>query len=210
METSQSSSEILRKEILEQSQKEASEIFEQAEKEKNRILHTAREEADQIHARAMKKAQKEADVIRRRILSGVHLEIKQESLRQREKLIARILESVNTKLEDFRKSKDYIPFMEGLILEGIVALDVQIVEIQAGSVEKEILKPQVLASLQEKYKNEYGRNVTLTLRNEILPEAGVILEDDQKRIKFDNRFSARIHRMRNELRLIILKQLESK
>ena len=209
MENSQASSKILQKEILEQSEKEASAILEQAEKEKNRILQEAREEADKITARTMKKAESEADTVRRRILSGVHLEIKQKSLQQREVLISRIMERVENKLDDLRKSKKYLPFLENMILEGLIALDVQKVEIQAGDVEKKILKQQVITSIQKKYKKQCGKDVTLTVRNEILSEAGLIIEDDKRRVKFDNRFTARIQRMQNDLRFIILKKLET-
>ena len=48
MENNQTSSEVLKKEIQEQSKKEASDILEQAEREKKRILQEAREEADKI------------------------------------------------------------------------------------------------------------------------------------------------------------------
>jgi len=209
MESSQSSSEVLRKEILEQSQNEVAAILNQAEKEKTRILQEAREEAEKIHSQAMRKAQKEADVVQRRILSGVHLEIKQESLRQREKLIGQLLSAVEEKFEEFRASENYIQFLEKIILEGLIALDVRQVVIQAGDVEKRLLQKQALDSIQTRFKKRYSKDVHLTVGDEILSEAGVILEDDQKRLKFDNRFSARIHRMQNELRLTILKELES-
>ena len=88
------SSDVLRREIREQSEAEAASLVEGAEKEAQRIVSGAETEAGKVRAEILKKAEVQAEGIRRRVLSGVHLEIKRQTLRAREEMLAEILNSV--------------------------------------------------------------------------------------------------------------------
>lgn len=207
MEGHNSSSEILRKEIREQSEAEASSILEQAEKEAEKILHDAKEEADKVKTELFKKAETQAEGIRKRILSGVHLEIKRQTLQAREKLISRLFQTVEEKLDAFRRNDAFMVSLKKLVIEGAQALDAQEIRIMPGDVEKKLLTNKVLSQVEKEILKQLGRSVKLTVSDQALPEGGVVLVTSDERMLFDNRFSARMKRMKNEMRLEAVKRV---
>lgn len=207
MEEQRSSSEILLKEIREQSKAEAEAIIEQAEKESNRILKEAKVEAEKIRSEILHKAEVQASRIRKKILSGVHLEVKKQTLYAREEIMSRIFEKVEEKLEKFRLTKTYLPFLKKLIIEGVLALELNATKVIAGNVEKKILDRKFLSKIEREIREHEGKNVKLSLLNETLTESGVILVSSDGRMRFDNRLSTRMHRIENEMRLMVVKKV---
>ncbi|RKY80671.1 hypothetical protein DRQ07_05300, partial [candidate division KSB1 bacterium] len=130
---------LLIKTITDDAKKQAEQIIADAEKDAELIIKKAKKQAEQIKAQAEKKADSEAELIKRRILSGVHLEIKQDLLREREKLINRVIDSVLEKLDKLRTSKTYADILESLIVEGAAALGTERILICSGEAEKKIL-----------------------------------------------------------------------
>ena len=123
MEEPKSSRQNLLKEIQEQSQTEIAAVMEQAEKEAGKILEEARNQAEKIRSEQIKKAENMAEGIKKKILSGVHLETKKQTLHIREEIITKIFNHVREKLDKFRETDAYVPFLEKMvILSGLTAL----------------------------------------------------------------------------------------
>lgn len=207
MENEHSSSDVLRKEIREQSEAEAAAILEQAEKESRGILDEAKAESEKVKADILRKAEVQAEAVRRRIVSGVHLEIKRQALRTREELLSKIFQAVKERLEGLRKTKAYEPFLKKMIVEGVLALDAELVEVMAGDVEKKHITRQFLSQLEKEVRKQGGKEVKLRLSEQTFPEGGVVLISSDGRMKFDNRFSARMERLEREMRLEAVKKL---
>jgi vacuolar-type H+-ATPase subunit E/Vma4 len=127
-------SKKLKKEIRQQSESEAAVIIGQAEKEAEHILDQARSEAEKIQSEMLKKAEKQAEFIRKRVLSGVHLEIKKQNLQAREAMLSQLFQLVQEKLERFRKSSKYASVLENMIIEGALALGSEKLELMVGEV----------------------------------------------------------------------------
>jgi len=199
-----SSSEVLCREIEEQSKEEAKAVLDQAEKEKERILKEAQDEISRFQAENKKKAEMQAENIRKKVLSGVHLEIKRQRLRNREETISRILQAVKDKFENYRKTDMYLSFVKKLVIEGIQALDSDKIEIIPGKVEKQLLKNNVLKEIEKEAKS-IGLKIHLAMSDEILSEGGVVLRSLNGRMRFDNRFSTRIKRVEETMRLKVMK-----
>jgi len=199
-------SDLLRREIIDQSTAEARALIDKAEKEKAALLAEARSAAEKIHAEKIRKAQAEAEAIRRRILSGVHLEMKKRTLSAREEAVRRMLGMVREKMEAFRRSEAYDPFLKQWVAEGALALDSEDIIVTAGGVEKTRLEKDALSRIAENL-NRNGKAVRLTLSKDTLPEGGVVLDTSDGRTRFDNSFSARLRRTQDAMRRAAVKAL---
>ena len=198
-------SQVLRQEILEQSQSEADEILNQAKREVARMEKDAGLEAEKIKSEILRKANTQADALKRRLLSGVHLDVKRRLLQARESLLSVVFVQLKERLEAFRRSGEYPSFLERLILEGVHALDSDEVWIQGGDIEQKILTSSVLKDVQKKAAQNDQRTVQLKLHETVSDQSGVVLVSKDGRTRFDNRLSARIERMKEDLRLDAMK-----
>jgi V/A-type H+-transporting ATPase subunit E len=199
-------SKILQEEIREQSEAEASAILEQAEIEAKRIVGEAESEARKIQSDLIKKAEAQAEGIRKRILSSVHLEIKKQNLRAREEMLLKLFQIVQEKLEHFRKSQEYGSFLEAMIVEGVLALGVEDIHVIAGDSERKLLSKQFLSRIVQHFEKE-GKKINLVLSDEKIDQGGVIVTSADGRTRLDNRFSARIRRNQDAMRLLAIKKI---
>ena len=199
-------SKILQEEIREQSEAEASVILEQAEIEAKRIVGEAESEAQKIRSDLIIKAKAQAEGIRKRILSSVHLEIKKKNLQAREEMLLKLFQIVQEKLEHFRKSPEYGSFLEAMIIEGVLALGNEDLHISAGDIERKLLSKQFLSRIVQHFEKE-GRKINLMLSDEKIDQGGVIVTSMDGRVRFDNCFSARIRRNQDDMRLLAIKKI---
>jgi len=205
-EEQHSSSVVLRKEIQDQSEAEAAALLEQAEKEAQRILDEARAEAEKIKADILKKAEIQAEGVRKRILSSVRLEVKRQALRTREAFVLKIFSSVEEKLEAFRKTKGYLSVLKNLVVEGVLALEADVVHVLPGEVERKLLTKKIFSEVEKEIRQRKKKKVKLEFSGRTIPDAGVILMSSDGRTQFDNRFSTRMERMENAMRLMVVKR----
>jgi V/A-type H+-transporting ATPase subunit E len=201
-----SSSKILCQEIQEQSETEAAAILEQAEKEAEKMIQEAEIKAKKVRAEKRHEADVQAEHIQKRILSGLHLEMKKHHLKVREQFLVTIFQNVSERLERFRKTKRYAPFLKQQLMEGILALDTEKVQVIPGEVEKRLLTKAVLSQV-EKEASKKGRKVKLSVSDQKLSESGLIMVSEDGRTRFDNRFSVRIKRLQDTIRLLVVKEL---
>lgn len=200
------SAEALRKEILERSGADAKAVIEQAESDAARVKAEAKSEAEKFQAETLKKAAAQAEAVRKRILSGVHLEVKKRHLQVMEETLSRIFEQVKGRLEAFRKDKSYGAFLEKLAVEGIEALDSAEIQLLPGAAERPLLTRDRLAAIEKEAENR-KRKVRLVLSDQTLTDGGVVLVSGDGRTRFDNTFSARIRRYQGELRMTAMKMI---
>jgi vacuolar-type H+-ATPase subunit E/Vma4 len=200
------SADTLRQEILERSKADAKGLIDQADSEAARIRAEAGAEAGKFQEELLKKAAAQAEAVRKRILSGVHLEVKKRHLQVMEETLSKIFEAVKDRLEAFRKDKSYGAFVEKLALEGIEALDSSEIRVIPGELERPLLGKDRLAGI-EKEAEKRKRKVSLSLSDQTLTEGGVVMVSADGRTRFDNSFSARIRRYQAELRMIAMKEL---
>jgi V/A-type H+/Na+-transporting ATPase subunit E len=207
MEEQKPASEVLRREIAQQSKAEAQTFIDQAEKEKAEVLSGARAEAEKARSETLRKVQTQADAVRKRILSGVHLETKNQDLRAREEAVRKMFALVRDKLDAYRKSGEYGTFLRKLVVEGALALDATDIVVAAGDAEKQLLAKEAMAAAAAELEKS-GRRVKLSLSKETLAEGGVMLTSADGRTRFDNTFSARMKRYQDAMRMAAAKALQ--
>jgi vacuolar-type H+-ATPase subunit E/Vma4 len=206
MEQENASADALRREIMERSESDAKAVLDEAQADAARVRAVAKTEAEKFQAEVMKKAAAQAEAVRKRILSGVHLEVKKQHLQVMEETLSKIFKSVKDRLEAFRKDKAYGAFLDRLTLEGIEALDSAEIRVIPGELERPLLGRDGLARIEKEAENR-KRKVRLSLSDQTLAEGGVVMVSENGRTRFDNSFSARIRRYQGDLRMTAMKQL---
>ena len=206
-EDQKSTSDVIREEIRNQSQNEADAILAQGEKEALQILDSARAEAEKIHDDLIQKAEIQAEGIRKKILSGVHLEVKRQTLRARESLLSTIFDKIKEKLFAFRQTEAYANYLKRLVAEGMTALDAETIQVLGGDVERALLQRDFIKEIEKDVLARTGREIKLKVSERILPESGVVLVSSDEKMLFDNRLTTRMQRMRSQMRLKAVKRV---
>ncbi|HHS14292.1 MAG TPA: hypothetical protein ENN03_11080 [bacterium] len=189
------------------------EIQEQADREAEAIIHKAREQAeavlDQARARAvtqgdeiLARAREQAEAVRRRILSGVQLEVRKRLLEEREALVRRFFEEIRRRWRELRRTSEYDAVLEDMIREGVRVLDAGEVTIRGGEEEIRRLSESRIRTLSAELSRMPGGRVRLVPDPDPLPgEGGVVLLSG--RVRVDNRFASRLAKHEPELRAMI-------
>jgi len=201
-----SSLEMMIRDIRQESQEEVDAVLSQSAKEVEDVRNKAKTEAEKIRSEIVRKAEKQAESDSRRILSGVHLEVKRLTLKNQNALLTEIIRQATDRLEEFRHGSAYVTFLKELVLEGIAGLGNDIVHILTGDLEKRLLTGEFLESITDESEKTNGKKVRLIVLPERLTDSGVILISDDGRVRFDNRLSVRLQRVFDELQWAIMKE----
>lgn len=196
--------DLLLSEINKQSQKEIKEIKAQAEKARQETISKARREAEKLTSEMMERAEQKCDELKKKILSGVHLEIKKKNLENQELLISWFHDELRKKLNDFRNTDQYKQVLQDWVREGALVIDSEDLLIKAGEVEKNFIDKNFIQQVVDYLKKQSGETHHCKLSDEVLEEGGVIVSDAEGKIRFNNSFSARIQRKQDEIRLLIV------
>lgn len=203
----QSSPDVLGQEIRNQSENEVESILSQARAEAKQIVNKAQVEANGIRDDIVKKAETRADQVKRKILSGVHLEVKRQKLNTREKILDQIFKRVASQLEAFCQTDAYAPLLQKLVAEGILAINVESVRVLPGKIEKSLLTEKMLSQIKKDVQSSTGWSPEIVVAERPLPDTGVVIVSSDERMLFDNRFKTRIQRNQNEMRLEAVKRI---
>ena len=206
MTDEQSSLAMMIRDIRQESQKEVDAILAQSAKETEDVRNKAKIEADRIRSEIIRKAEQQSSAIRKRILSGVHLEVKKLALKNQNVLLSEILQQVADRLEEFRHGEEYANFFKKLILDGILGLGSDIVQILAGDLERKLLTVDFLESIVDESLRTNEKKVRLIVTSDSLADSGVILTTEDGRVRFDNRLSVRLQRVFDELQWTVVKE----
>jgi vacuolar-type H+-ATPase subunit E/Vma4 len=194
--------------IQEQSNQEAQAILQRAKKDAQELLDASREEAERIRSERLADLEGQLNQERQKIISKVHLDIQEMTRKARERFVQDVFCLVKQKLSEERKAKAYSQVLVSLIMEGIPAMDSDEITLVAGDPERKLLSMKCLREIQKKSEMQLKRKIILNLSNKKLNEGGVVLVSEKGRVSFDNRFSARMQRMENELRMRAILEIE--
>ncbi len=206
MSSQEKNYELLISEIKEQSRREIEEINKQVEKERLDTINKARKQGENIKSELMNEAKQKCEELKRKILSGVHLEIKKKNLENQEKLISKFNTEIWKRLNEFRNSNDYKQILKEWIIEGTLIIDRNDLVLTVGKIEKKIINKNYLQKVTDTIQDQHSRMVTFNIVDEVLGEGGVIISDFKRKVSFDNSFSARMRRKQDEIRLLIVEK----
>jgi vacuolar-type H+-ATPase subunit E/Vma4 len=181
-------------------------ILEAARKESEKTLSAARKLVEDNNRANLKESEKEIQKSREKILSSLNLEKKRLVLGEKDKFIQSVLSQVIKRSQDFRQENGYPEFLENAVIEGVEVIEEKNIEVY-------------YSALDERIFNEDFKNKTVKACSQILKmdcslkfikadfsDLGVIVNSVDGRIMYDNRFLARLERVKEEVYMELLKE----
>ncbi len=193
--------------IAEEARHEAEKIREEAERQAEEIVRGAERRAKQSIAEAESRAEEQAETIRSRSRQRIEAERRRLRLEAEERLFSKAYDMLKGRLEKMKTSEEYPEILRQLIVEGALGLGVSEAKVNASTDERSLLGEALLAQA-EKELEALGMEVSLSLSDKPpLDGQGVVVEDTDGRLSFNNRMDARMKRYATEIRRMIYQEI---
>jgi len=193
--------------IKEDGEKEIGSILDKAEKTALEIIKKAEDERDRVVKEILAKAEEKGLVERKRQLSGVQIEIKREKLKIREEVITNVMKKVRVSLEDARTQSGYSGILRELIIEGIGALDGKSFFVFVDRRDFNLTEKEVIPAVRDEFNGRIENIGIKELEKESI--GGVKIGVPGGNVVYDNRFEARLYRLRDDIRNLIFEEIFS-
>ena len=178
------------KKIIKEAEDRAAEKRKYSEKKIESLLNDAR-----------KKAEEQAETLKKKVISEVELEIRRRSMHVRDAAMRDILDRVEKKLKSMTGDKEYRSFLINWITEAATGLDTESAEINASQKERTLIDNRLLSEVKDRVHKQTGRQIALTLSDaQPLNAQGVVLTAADGRTAFNNQVKTRILRNQREIR----------
>ncbi len=191
--------------IREDGEKEVNSILQKATETASEIIEKAEQEKDKVTGEIIAEAEKKGEAERRRELSGVQIEIKRAKLKIREDVINNVMENVKESLRKVRDKSDYPEILKDMIVEGIKALDGKSFLVMVDRADFSIMEKEVLPAVRDELKGELEDVRIRQLEEDSL--GGVKVGTPGGNVVYDNRFEARMYRLRDDIRNMIYEDI---
>ena len=193
--------------IKEDGEKEIGSILDKAEKTALEIVKKAEDEKDRIVKEILAKAEEKGLVEQRRQLSGVQIEMKREKLKIREEVITNVMKKVRISLEDARTQSGYSGILRELIIEGIGALGGKSFFIFVDRRDFNLTEKEVIPAVRAEFNGRIENIEIKELEKESIGGAKIGVPGGN--VIYDNRFEARLYRLRDNIRNLIFEEIFS-
>jgi vacuolar-type H+-ATPase subunit E/Vma4 len=189
----ESDARIEEEEIIKEAEKQAAEKRKYSEKKIEALLNDARSEA-----------QKQAEAVMIKMLSGVKLELKRHSMSVRSVLIQDIMNRVENKLASMVGDENYRSVLVNWIAEAFIGLGAEAAQINASQKERALIDDRLLSEVKEIIHMQTNKQAQLKLSDaEPSKYQGVVLTAADGRTAFNNQVKTRMLRNQHEIRTLI-------
>ncbi|MFP4267405.1 MAG: V-type ATP synthase subunit E [Spirochaetaceae bacterium] len=196
--------------IAEEAQREADTILGEAEKQAREIMKGAKEKAEKIVADAEERGLEEAETIKAGNRRAVETEQRKIRLKSEEKLFAETLEIVRSRLKELQGDEGYPDIVQGWIAEAALGLGAEKAEVNGSVEERKYLNESLLGRAEEEVDSRGGGVKLSVSGKDPLSGQGVVLEEPDGRLFFDNRVEARLKRYAPQVRRMIYEEIQEK
>jgi len=205
---SDKSIDLLCNEIKQDAGKQIQGILDEAKKRQDAKLEIARRAAGKIREELLAKAKAKAEAVKERMLSAVNLETRRIKSLAREEIINEVLQEIKLKQDSFRTKKEYVIWLENLIIEGALSLRKKELVAAVNKRDFSLLDGAFVSRVEKKLSEHHLKDIRIDLApDDNLQDTGAVIKSRDGRVIFDNTFSARLQRMRTDLRVIIFKEI---
>ncbi len=189
-----------------------------ARQEEEKILAEAEQQAadkrkyggqkiESVLADARQRAEKQAEEIKRKMVSSVELEVRRRSLRLRDTILQDLMKQVEDRMKTRIATPNYRAVLRDWIVEAAQGLNVDAAEVNASAAERGLIDEALLREAME----ILGHKVVLTLsKADPLSGQGVVLTSVNGRLAFNNQVRTRIQRHQREIQSLIHEALFEK
>ncbi len=185
--------ELLCRAVAEEAGKESEKILAEANADAARIMVEARERASNALEIKMRVQRSEAYAEARRTVDSAELEARKRIMSFREDLMREIFQALEQRLKEFRKEPEYLQFLLSSVEEGVENLSGSAFVVELNEEDQKLLEGE-LENLAVRL------NVKMDMKLSTSLGGGVRIYTADRRILFDNSFSARLKRMEEDIR----------
>ena len=179
--------------IIKEAEKRAAEKRKYSEKKIEALLNDAHGEA-----------QRQAQAIKAKVLSGVELELKRHSMSVRSALVQDVMSRVEDKLASMAGDENYRSILINWIAEAFIGLGAESAQINASKKERAFIDDRLLSEVKEKIHMQADKQTQLKLSDaEPLTSQGVVLTAADGRTAFNNQVKTRMLRKQREIQMLI-------
>jgi vacuolar-type H+-ATPase subunit E/Vma4 len=190
--------------IEEDARAEEKQLLEEAQKRAQEKKVYAEKKVESILADAQRDGQEQGEAVKRKIVSGVELEVKRLSMRSRDAVMQEITGRVEAKLASMIDTPEYTSTLTDWIAEAAAGLGADAAQVNASDREKPLIDEHRLSQAAQKAAERTGKPVTLTLSDaQPLKSQGVVLTAADGRTAFNNQIKTRMMRRQREIRTLI-------
>ena len=194
------------KQIDKDAENEVNKLLERARSEVQDILAQAKAESQARTAAAQRENEKEIEKDKDRILSTLNLEKKRLILEGKQSLVEKVLAGIRQKAVRFRGDRLYGEFLVKGVLEGMRVLDVANAVVYYAAVDEHIFNSDFVKKLTDRCSAVMHTPCVLKFTKSDFKDLGVIINSMDGRMMYDNRFSARLERMYDDIYMALLKE----
>lgn len=185
---------------------EAQKIAERAQSQAQQIVARAKEESAASTEAARRRVDREIEKDKDRLLSTLNLEKKRLILDGKQAFVDKVLAEVKAIAVRWRQDPGYEDFVIGAVLEGIRVLDVHQVVVYYAAADAHIFTEGFAKRLTDRCSAVLGQSCEVTFNKSDFSDPGVIINSRDGRMMYDNRFSARLERMYDDIYMELLKE----
>lgn len=190
------SEKVLSDEILKDAQTKAERILKRAERDARKITETATNEAAAAAERVLELARQRAERTAQNILATVDIEARRLLLAAQEAELDKLFEAARQRLAA-REGYDYPAVLAALAAQAIRAMGADPVVLELAEADRALATDAWLADVRRRV----GRDVAIAISQDSSGiDGGVVVRSADGRLVYDNSFSARLRRLRPELR----------
>jgi vacuolar-type H+-ATPase subunit E/Vma4 len=180
-------------EIIKEAEKRAAEKRKYSEKKIEALLNDAHSEA-----------QRQAEVVKGKILSAVDLELKRQSMSVRSALVQDVMSRVEDRLVSMAGDENYRSVLINWIAEAFIGLGAEAAQINASQKERAMIDDRLLSEVKEKVHMQTDKQAQLKLSDaEPSKYQGVVLTAADGRTAFNNQVKTRMLRKQREIQMLI-------
>ena len=194
--------------ILKDAREEAETIVKDAQKSAKTIMEkqkqSARHSAEKQAGSLLERAKNDADIIRGKVSTDIRRRASWIVLSEKNRLVTSVLDEVKKRLVNLKKSEEYVPVLEKLIVDAGTVLGGGMLEVALNENDSTLVK---LNTLEKKISDKSGVQTQLKVSEQKTKAAGVIVKTIDDQIFVDNTFEAILSRRERELRLKIARIL---
>jgi len=208
MEISEQVNNELIKGIEKDARNEAQSIIAAAEEVAANRRTSGKLQLDSIMKEAQENAKQRVMEIKRNSSSTIVMEKRRLRLKVRDRIINQVLKLVKERLEKMTGTPEYTAFLQDLIVEAAIGLNLDRASVNASEIERDRIDSQALKRAEKEFKALTGREISLEIASEPpLPGQGIVLTSLDKRIAFNNQVATRMLRYQSEIRKMISREL---
>lgn len=208
MESLEKGSRALISGIEDDARREAEQIILDAKKQAEERKKYLEKQVKSILLEAEEKARVQSEVVSKRILSGLDIEVKRKFMHLKDNILGEILGRVKEEFKTLIKKPEYRTVLQNWIIEAMIGLGAEKAEVIASKSEQRLIDKELLDSAEKRVKELTGHRVKLrVLQNQAHGPQGVVLTAEDGRTAFNNQVTTRLLRKQRIIRNLIYEKI---